>query len=180
MKQTYFTDFKNRVDPIVCCNALSLFYTFGRGEKLRETLDWVRQVLVNRAYMHGTAFYPMPEAFLYFFHRMLQKMKDQPALREELQTILRERLRERIGIPVDAISLGMRLICFAEVGIRDHVGLQTLCSMQTEDGGWELGTVYQYASKKLRIGNRGLSTALAIRAIELCQHHWELDDLNRL
>lgn len=112
----------------------------------------------------------MPEAFLYFFHRMLQHMHHQPQLRGELQTLLRERLCERIGVSVDPISLSMRLICLDEVGIRDTVGLQTLRSMQAEDGGWELGTMYQYASKKLRIGNRGVSTALAIRAIERCQH----------
>ncbi|PKY02010.1 hypothetical protein P168DRAFT_298685 [Aspergillus campestris IBT 28561] len=164
--QTFFTDFKNRVDPVVCCNVLSLFFDYGRGDEVKETLLWVRQVLLQRAYLNGTAFYPMPEAFLFFFERLTQRLAHIPRLHAKLRDLLRQRVRERIGIPVDSISLAMRLITCQAVGIHDHNGLALLRSKQLEDGGWELGTVYHYASKKLRIGNRGLSTALAIRAFE--------------
>ncbi|PLB53340.1 hypothetical protein P170DRAFT_490446 [Aspergillus steynii IBT 23096] len=63
-RPTFFSDFKNRVDPVVCCNLLGLFLDYGRGEEVEQTLSWVHQVLHRRAYINGTAFYPMPEAFL--------------------------------------------------------------------------------------------------------------------
>ncbi|KAL4781970.1 HAD-like protein [Aspergillus varians] len=167
---TFFTDFKQRVDPVVCCNVLSLFHKYNRGHEIPETLDWVCHVLERRAYIYGTSFYPMPEAFLFFCHRMISHLTWRTELHHELKSTLRERLMERIGVPVDSISLAMRLITCRAVGLRDAQGLKTLLQMQSEEGDWGLGTVYHYASKRLAIGNRGLSTALAIQAIERCQH----------
>ncbi|KAK6821639.1 hypothetical protein RU639_007744 [Aspergillus parasiticus] len=166
---TFFTDFKNRVDPVVCCNVLSLFYKYGRGHELHRTLAWVRQVLIRRAYINGTAFYPMPEAFLYFFFRFLQHITHLPQLYDGLKVLLKERLQERVGVPVDPISLSMRLIACNGVGIHDPMGLNALLSMQNPDGSWDLGTMYHYASKRLPIGNQGVSTAMAIKAIKQCQ-----------
>lgn len=166
--QTYFTDFKNRVDPVVCCNVLSLFYKHGRGEELAHTLAWVRTVLENRAYMNGTRFYPMPEAFLFFFHRFLKHIRGS-SLYDDLCPLFRSRLQERVGVPVDPTSLSMRLLACHAMGIPDPLGLQELLAMQMEDGGWPLGTVYMYGSNKLKIGNRGLTTAWAVQAVEACQ-----------
>lgn len=169
-RQTFFTDFKNRVDPVVCCNVLSLFYRYGRGHQLAETLNWVRQVLQRRAYIYGTSFYPVPEAFFFFLSRLLRHLKDGRAwVYSRMRRLLIERLEERIGVSVDAASLAMRLIVCHRVGIRDVRGLKELLSMQEADGGWEMGTLYHYASKKLRLGNRGTSTALALDAIRRCQ-----------
>ncbi|KAM0798914.1 Haloacid dehalogenase-like hydrolase-domain-containing protein [Usnea florida] len=170
LMQTFFTDFKNRVDPVVCCNVLSLFYQYRRGYQLSETLNWVQQVLQRRAYIHGTSFYPVPEAFFFFLSRLLLRLKSVRArVYSRMRYLLIERLEERIGVPVDAASLAMRLIVCRQVGIRDVRGLKELLSMQEADGGWEMGTLYHYASKKLRLGNRGASTALALDAIRRCQ-----------
>jgi hypothetical protein len=150
-RQNFFTDFKNRVDPVVCCNVLSLFYQYGRGDELSETLDWVQQVLQRRAYIYGTPFYPVPEAFFYFLSRLLLRLKSRRAgVYSQMRCLLIERLEERIGVPVDAASLAMRLLVCHQVGIRDVRGLEELLSMQEADGGWEMGTFYSYASKKLK------------------------------
>ncbi|KAL8719180.1 MAG: hypothetical protein Q9225_003781 [Loekoesia sp. 1 TL-2023] len=170
LMQTFFTDFKNRVDPVVCCNVLSLFYQYRRGYQLSETLNWVQQFLQRRAYIYGTSFYPVPEAFLFFLSRLLLRLKNCRAwVYSPMRSLLVERLEERIGVPVDAASLAMRLIICDQVGIRDVQGLRELLSMQEADGGWEMGSLYHYASKKLRLGNRGASTALALDAIRRSQ-----------
>ena len=169
-RQTFFTDIKNRVDPVVCCNVLSLFYQYGRGYQLSETLNWVQQVLLRRAYVYGTSYYPVPESFFFFLWRLLVRLKTCRArIYRRMRCLLVVRLKERIGVPVDAASLAMRLIVCHQVGIRDVRGLQELLSMQEADGGWEMGTLYSYASKKLHLGNRGASTALAVDAIRRCQ-----------
>lgn len=171
--QTFFTDFKNRVDPVVCCNVLSLFHQYGRGHQLPETLDWVQQVLARRAYVNGTSFYPVPEAFFFFLCRLLPRLKAGRGRAHDvhgrMRRLLAERLKERVGVPVDAASLAMRLIVCHRVGVRDVRGLKMLLAMQEADGGWEMGTLYHYASKKLRLGNRGASTALAIDAVRRCR-----------
>ncbi|GLA61737.1 hypothetical protein AtubIFM55763_011079 [Aspergillus tubingensis] len=164
------SEFKNRVDPVVCCNVLNLFYQYGRGSELSETLNWVEQVLRRRAYINGTCYYPKPEAFFYFLSRFLRRLKGADRDRHaRLAQILAQRLQERIGIEVDDASLAMRLIALNDVGMRDRIGLETLIRSQREDGGWAMGTLYQYYSKRLQIGNRATCTALAIEAITRCQ-----------
>ncbi|KAK2589419.1 hypothetical protein QQS21_012905 [Conoideocrella luteorostrata] len=164
---TFFADFKNRFDPVVCVNVLSLFYHFGRENQVSKTLDWLRDVVLHRAYVHGTAFYPSPEGFLYFFARFVGSIqKSHPDLHREFAELLVPRLKERIRLPADPIALAMRLIACEKFGVADEVDLKSLLAMQCEDGGWAMGQLYQYASKKLVIGNRGVSTALASQAIE--------------
>jgi hypothetical protein len=150
----------------VCVNVLTLFYTYGRGHELAPTLEWIRQVVIKRAYMHGTPFYPNPEQFLFFLGRLLRQVPHLGGIFEELRQLLRERLKERLGLPADPIALVMRLISCNEMGIRDVRGMNCLLAMQCVDGGWEPGAMYTYASKNISIGNRGVSTVFAIQAIE--------------
>jgi hypothetical protein len=177
--QTFFTDFKNRVDPVVCCNVLSLFFQYGRGDELAETLCWVRKVLERRAYIHGTSYYPVPETFLFFLSRLMLRLeKCLPQLHSEMTELIIERLKERIGIQVDAANLAMRLIACQQFGVCDVQGLRELMTVQEVDGGWEMGTLYQYSNKKLCLGNRGTSTALAIDAVRRCQSWLSLEQLS--
>lgn len=62
--QVYFDDSRPRLDPVVCVNILTLFYSNGRGHELDDTLDWVYSVLENRAYLEGTRYYEGAETFL--------------------------------------------------------------------------------------------------------------------
>ncbi|KAJ8518255.1 hypothetical protein ONZ45_g4647 [Pleurotus djamor] len=163
--QTYFDHNRPRFDPVVCVNTLSLFYTYGRGHQLRTTLEWVHEVLLNRAYLEGTRYYDTPECFLYFISRLLKASTDS-ALHLLLRPLLRERVQERMGADGDALALAMRILVCDFVGIRDEVDFRALLPLQLEDGGWEIGWIYKYGSSSIRIGNRGLTTALAINAIK--------------
>ncbi|KAG5342688.1 hypothetical protein C0989_010656 [Termitomyces sp. Mn162] len=163
--QTYFDHRRPRFDPIVCVNTLSLFYSYGRGNELQKTLQWVHEVLRNRAYLEGTRYYETPECFLFFTSRLLASSDDQQ-LHAMLKPLLKERVQERIGAKGDALALAMRIIVTDFVGIRNEVDLRALLPLQCEDGGWEIGWMYKYGSSGIRIGNRGLTTALAIKAVE--------------
>lgn len=83
--------------------------------------------------------------------------------------MLRERIKERIGMKADAPGLAMRLLVCEQLNVRDVQGLRNLMTMQKSDGGWEVGHLFSYGSKQLRIGNRGVSTALAVDAIGRCR-----------
>ena len=154
----------------MCCNALSLFHQYGRGNQLAATLDWVQQVLKQRAYIRGSAFYPIPESFLFFLSRLLPRLENsRPDVYRKMNDMLKERIKERIGMKADAPGLAMRLLVCEHFNIRDVPGLKKLMAMQELDGGWELGNLFAYASKNLSIGNRGVSSALAVDAISRCR-----------
>jgi FMN phosphatase YigB (HAD superfamily) len=163
--QTYFDPKRSRFDPVVCVNVLALFYAYGRGAELYGTLQWVHDVLLHRAYLEGTRYYTTPECFLFFLARLLRS-SDSTELHQLLGPLLKERTRELIGTNGDALALAMRLLTCAYVGLENQVDLQKLLPMQREDGGWEIGWIYKYGSAKIMIGNRGLTTAMAIKAIE--------------
>ncbi|KAJ6499937.1 Haloacid dehalogenase-like hydrolase-domain-containing protein [Mycena vitilis] len=162
---TYFDHERPRFDPVVCVNVLTLFYTYGREAELQPTLQWVCEVLRNRAYLEGTRYYETAECFLYFLSRLLLLSSD-AALYATLGPMLKERLQERIGLSADALQLAMRIVACTSLGLRDDIDLRTLLTLQCEDGGWEIGWIYKYGSSSIKIGNRGLTTALAIKAIE--------------
>lgn len=162
--QTYFDHRRPRVDPVVCVNALTLFYYYGRGHQLDRTLHWIHEVLLHRAYLDGTRYYATPECFLYFLGRLLEISSD-VYLAVYIKPLLIERVRERIGADGDALALSMRLRLCAYLGLHNDVDLRTLLPLQCEDGGWEIGWIYKYGSSGIRIGNRGLTTSLAVKAI---------------
>ncbi|KAG2138331.1 Haloacid dehalogenase-like hydrolase-domain-containing protein [Suillus clintonianus] len=162
--QIYFDHHRPRFDPIVCVNVLTLFYSYGRGHQLDRTLQWIREVLLHRAYLDGTRYYETPECFLYFIGRLL-KISNDGYLAIHIKPLLIERVQERIGAEGDAMALSMRLCLCAYLGLRNNVDFRTLLSLQCEDGGWEIGWVYKYPSSGVKIGNRGLTTSLAVKAI---------------
>lgn len=162
--QTYFDHRRPRVDPVVCVNALTLFYSYGRGHQLDLTLRWIHDVLRNRTYLHGTRYYATPECFLYFVGRLLEISND-AYLEAYIKPPLIERIQERIGADGDALAFSMRLLLCAYLGLRNDVDLRNLLALQCEDGGWEIGWIYKYGSSGVKIGNRGLTTSLAVKAI---------------
>ncbi|KAJ7609737.1 Haloacid dehalogenase-like hydrolase-domain-containing protein [Mycena polygramma] len=162
---TYFDHTRPRIDPVVCVNVLTLFYAFNRGSQLPRTQEWVSNVLQTGAYSAGTRYYATAECFLYFVSRLLLSSHD-AALHAALAPPLKTRLQERIGVEGDALQLALRIVACASVGLRDDVDLLVLRGMQCEDGGFEIGWIYRYGSSSIRIGNRGLTTVLALKAIE--------------
>jgi hypothetical protein len=121
-------------------------------------------VLEHRAYLNGTRYYETAECFLFFASRLLRTTED-ASLHTQLAPLLRERILERAGTPGDALALSMRVLAGAVVGLRMEQDLAALLPLQCEDGGWDLSWVYKQGSSDIKIGNRGLTTVLALNAI---------------
>ncbi len=73
------------------------------------------------------------------------------------------------------MQLGMSILASisAEVGWKNpgsesmwNKDVLKLRAMQSRDGGWEIGWLCRYGKTGMMIGNRGLTTALAIKALE--------------
>ncbi|KAI9735009.1 MAG: hypothetical protein M1834_002092 [Cirrosporium novae-zelandiae] len=163
----YFDESRARTDPIVCINVVRLFYHYGRGNQpeLQPTKNWICEVLLNRAYLEGTRYYTSPDVFFYFFSRLLEENGGSD-IYQATASLLKERLQERVGANGDSLELSMRILACYSLGIRDEMGLNKLLSLQCEDGGWEIGWLCRYGKTGMRLGNKGVGTALAINAYQ--------------
>ncbi|EMD37666.1 hypothetical protein CERSUDRAFT_50248 [Gelatoporia subvermispora B] len=166
--QTYFDDGRQRLDPFVNVNVLTFFYTNGRGHELDQCLTWVREVLLYRAYLGGSRYYPSADCFLYFISRLFACTND-PVLHHQLKPLFVERVQEQIGVEGDALELAFRLLVCASLDVQNAIDMRRLLEMQCEDGGWEGGNLYRFGTTGLKVTNRGLTTAAAVQAIEASQ-----------
>ncbi|OBT82196.1 hypothetical protein VE02_09633 [Pseudogymnoascus sp. 03VT05] len=144
--QTYFCDDRPRTAP--------------------ETADWVVQCLKNRACLYGNRVYSTPETFLYFTARLYLECGE-GTLKKRLETI-KEALLKRINAPTNPLALALRISACKLVGLDPLVyqqDLEKLMSLQEEDGGFPAGHFCCFGRTGARIGNRGLTTALAIKII---------------
>lgn len=166
--QTYFCDDRPRTAPEVCFNMLRLFYRFGRGgdPRIRKTADWVVQCLNNRACLYGNRVYSTPETFLYFTARLYLECGE-GTLKKRLEPI-KEALLERINAPTNPLALALRISACKLVGLDPLIyqqDLEKLVSWQEEDGGFPAGHFCCFGRTGARIGNRGLTSALAMKII---------------
>ncbi len=165
--QTYFDEGRPRVSPEVCCNVIRLFYRFGRGDDpgIKKTQDWVVQCLNTRACMYGSRFYPTAEPFLYFTACLYSEC-DSSYLKEQLATAISEALLERVNIPTNPLALALRISACQLMGLNPHIYEQDsikLVALQEEDGGWPQGSFCCMGRTGAGVGNRGLTTALALK-----------------
>ena len=114
--------------------------------------------------MDGTYYYVGSDIFLFYLGRLLDSTQDSE-LHSLLGPLLKARIQERIGRSGNALNLAMRILTCNVFGIKDQVDLEVLLSLQCEDGGWGLDWMYRYGSG-IKLANRGVTTAMAIRAIE--------------
>ncbi|KAG6855389.1 hypothetical protein H0H87_003769, partial [Tephrocybe sp. NHM501043] len=161
----YYDYGRVRIDAGVATNTLALFYAWERGKDLAQTFQWVHDILRDRTYVaNGTKYYEA-DFFLWLLTRLLRLSNDHE-LHATIGSLLKERIQERFGLEGDALALAQRIIVADFFGIRDEVDFRALLPLQKEDGGWGVGWMYRFGMG-IRIGNEGLTTALAVKAIEL-------------
>ena len=91
---------------------------------------------------------------------------DDPEFHDTLVPLLKERVQERMGAEGDALQLAMRLLTCQIFGLRNDVDRKALLDSQLDDGGWDTCWLCRYGSTGMRLGNRGVTTALAVKAFE--------------
>ncbi|KAH9054307.1 hypothetical protein EDB87DRAFT_1689311 [Lactarius vividus] len=146
---TYFDPERPRTDPV-----------------LSATLDWVVGVLEHRAYLDGTRYYETAECFLFFAAQLLRATPD---LNLHAATRPTPASAHRGASQAPRPAMRSRLPCGfsreASSACASLHDLALLLPLQCEDGGWGPGWMYKYGSSGVKIGNRGLNTALALNAI---------------
>ena len=59
----------------------------------------------------------------------------------------------------------MRIITCNSLGLKCRTDRRALLDLQCEDGGWKAGWMYRYGSTGVELGNWGVTTAIAVKAI---------------
>jgi FMN phosphatase YigB (HAD superfamily) len=167
---TYFDESRPRVDPIVEVNVVRFFYHYKRGTDVQHELKYVRNVLLNRAYIDGTPAYNTSDPFLFFLSCLIHDNPDAAELRS-LQGPIAAALRERVGQRNDSFAVATRVLACQTMGVWADPDIAYLKTLQDSDGGWEMGWVCRYGRTKKRIGSRGVPTAYAIKALEHDAEH---------
>lgn len=123
-------------------------------------------MLVNRAYLHGSAHYLGAEAFLYFLSRLYVAHEGSSPEIASLRVPLQTALRERVGRKDDSFAVAARVLACQAVGVWCGSDVSYLRELQEVDGGWEIGWVCRFGRTRKRIGSRGVVTAFAVKALE--------------
>ncbi|KAK4465122.1 HAD-like domain-containing protein [Cladorrhinum samala] len=183
--ETYFSsDRRGRVNPEVSVSVLRFLNKFGsagqipgipnldvKDERIDKTKKLVVDCLARRASLYGNRYYPHPETFLYYVSMLCSECKDtSPNLHADLAENLEQALMERLHVSINALALAMRVRACQLAGLRTELvqpDLDSLLGMQEADGGWPAGDFCCHGkAQSMRIGSRGLTTALAWRILK--------------
>lgn len=129
------------------------------------------RIIATRAYATGTRYYYHPDWFFFYLSDLCARnpTSAHPEL-GELRRLLTARLRERMGCAgwSDALSAAMRVVAARNLGLDEEIGKdwEIVVAKQLGDGSWGRDAwVYRYGSSKVLFGNRGVVTAMALRAL---------------
>ncbi|KAJ1335470.1 putative hydrolase of the HAD superfamily [Microdochium nivale] len=177
--RVYLDRTRPRVDIHIAANVLRLFHTEGRIHQAAKTLALMCDIARTRAYELATQYYLHPDWFFYHLSELCTGQRggngdgDAAGLElEELHGLLRQRLPERFGSHEhnDSWSVAMRIVAAQNLGLLGEGAaakdVETLRAAQQSDGSWSKHPwIYRYGHGVL-IGNAGLVTAVAVRALK--------------
>lgn len=124
----------------------------------------MEDMLRTGAYEHGTRYYQLPDWLLYYLSDLCAKNPGARALRS-LRDLLCWRPQERMGCTHDVPSAALRLIASNNMHMTNGQDRKILLDSQHVDGRWE-GYVYRFGSSGILFGSEGLTTALAVAALQ--------------
>ena len=141
------------------------FYINGRQQDLARTHSYLCRLLRTKAYLLGSRYYVNPDWFLYILTDLCARCPGDGALKE-MRTLLGREVNGRMGCDKDTLGAALRLLSAQALGLSNDRDLDTVLESQQLDGGWERVWLWQYGKEALKIGSRGVITAMALRGIQ--------------
>ncbi|KAI4961035.1 hypothetical protein J4E86_000060 [Alternaria arbusti] len=161
----YLGGTRPRVCPFIMLNAVRALYRYGRGAEVQPELEHIRRVLLKGGHIDGSEHYLASETFLYFLACLIEDNPTAPEV-QSLRKPTVEALRQRVNRPGDSFVLASRVLACQKLDVETQSDLASLKELQECDGGWELAWISRFGRSKKMIGNRGIPTAWAIKALE--------------
>ncbi|SPO03981.1 uncharacterized protein DNG_06664 [Cephalotrichum gorgonifer] len=158
----WFDKSRPRFCHCICASVFRFFYLHGWGDKLPGTCAYLCSVLRSSAHLFGTRYYDNPDWIFYSLIDVCAKRPSDEGLKE-LRSLLRTRLQERMGCDRNPLGAALRLVAAQGLEMQNPRDLNTLLETQQVDGGWERVWLWRYGKEGVKIGSRGVITALAIK-----------------
>ncbi|KAF4435943.1 hypothetical protein F53441_13371 [Fusarium austroafricanum] len=160
----WFSKTRPRFCHVICANVFRFFVINEWQDMLPGVYDFLCQLLETRAYLHGSRYYQSPDWLLYTLSDLLARRPYDPEL-ERMKNLLVNCVQERIGNDGDYLGAAMRVLSAQSLGVKYQKDLEIVLEGQQPDGGWELTCLWGYGDKPVKIGSRGVVTAMAMNAI---------------
>ncbi|KAH7174881.1 HAD-like domain-containing protein [Fusarium flagelliforme] len=154
-----------RFCQVICANVFRFFVIKGWSEKLPRVYDFLCRMLETRAYLHGSRYYKNPDWFLYNLSDLCAR-RSRDSQHQRMRDLLVECVRERMGCNDDTLGAALRALGAQSLGLQSERDLRVLLEQQQLDGGWEMAWLWGYGTKDIKIGSRGVVTAMAMNAIQ--------------
>lgn len=166
-------------DAVACANALYTIHLAGpqtlTGAQtvINASMRYLAAHLTSRRYLHGTRYYPSPDAFLYAASRLCARF---PTSTRALTLAARRAWQER-GVYADAQGLGPGSGMPLDLALRtltaDNLALTTgqderrqlLAQTQGPDGSWPACPYYRMGRFPVFFGSPYLTTLFCLRAL---------------
>jgi hypothetical protein len=179
--QVHLEPNRPRIAPEVSANILSLFYSFGRGHEVQESLSYLQKAMALEEYQESR-YYFLPEPLFYYTWRLLSIASsstlgtiDNQRLPKELHS-LKDHLIRRVSacrgtIQDNALCPAVRLLICHSLGIENEVDVQVLLDLQEDDGSFGKAWYVRYGSNGIRISHRAFAVVVAIVALRRVKEH---------
>ncbi|KAF4499439.1 hypothetical protein FAGAP_4370 [Fusarium agapanthi] len=149
----------------ICANVFRFFAINDWTDKLPGVYEYLCRVLETRAFLHGSRYYKIPDWFTYILSDLCARRPSDEKL-QRMRDLLVECVEERMGCDDNILGAAMRALSAQSLGLKNDRHLRILLESQQLDGGWELVWLWSCATKPLKIGSRGVVTAMAMDAIQ--------------
>ncbi|KAF5581070.1 hypothetical protein FPANT_9074 [Fusarium pseudoanthophilum] len=165
LPEAWFNKNRPRFCHCVCANVFRFFTINGWSDKLPAVYEYLCRVLEARAFLHGSRYYKIPDWFLYILSDLCARRPSDSNL-QRMRDLLIESVQERMGCDENVLGAAMRALSAQSLDLKNNRDIKVLLESQQLDGGWELAWLWSYATKPLKIGSRGVVTAMAMDAIQ--------------
>ena len=157
-------DRPKHIDHVVTANIIYFAYLLGREKELEKSESWIYEIIKTNEYLNGSRYYNSPNAFLFALIRIINKFKSfDVKFKEQLYMSI----KQSIGKEEYPIDIAMVVIVAKSLGINSDIDQKKLIDMQNDDGSWPADALFRFGSKEKYFGSKALTTAYAIRALEL-------------
>ncbi|CAI6234720.1 unnamed protein product [Periconia digitata] len=179
--QVHLDPNRPRIAPEVSANILSLFYCYGRGHEVQESLSYLLKAMALEEY-EESRYYFLPEPLFFYSWRLLCIASsssigtvDNRRLPKELHSLrdhLIRRVSARLGTAKDnALCPAIRILICHSLGIKNEVDVQILLDLQEKDGSFGDAWYVRYGSAGIKISHRAFGVVVATAALRRVKQH---------
>ncbi|PNP43798.1 hypothetical protein TGAMA5MH_04080 [Trichoderma gamsii] len=159
----------NKSRPRLChgiiANAFRFFALEGKGSLLAHTYLFLCRLLRTKTYELGSRYYENVDYMPYILSNLCSRRPTDPSL-VEMRELLKNEIRDRSGCDSDVLGAALRILSAQAMRIpyakRD---VRVLLESQQLDGGWARVWLFKYGKEDIKVGSRGVITAMAVKAL---------------